>query len=71
MNDNSSSGFVDAIPAKGNELETTADFAAACRTAEFCLALLGGLACRVFSCLVDVGGLEDGNGTVMVGRRVP
>ncbi|KAG6428014.1 hypothetical protein SASPL_112262 [Salvia splendens] len=29
-NGNSSSGFVDAIAAKGNELETTADFAAVC-----------------------------------------
>ncbi|KAG6414377.1 hypothetical protein SASPL_127099 [Salvia splendens] len=31
-NGNSSSGFVDAIAAKGNELETTADFAAVCRS---------------------------------------
>ncbi|KAG6397794.1 hypothetical protein SASPL_144255 [Salvia splendens] len=41
------SNVVDAIAAKGNGLEATAEFAAACSSTEFFLALLGGLACSL------------------------
>ncbi|KAG6434606.1 hypothetical protein SASPL_106244 [Salvia splendens] len=53
-------------PAKGNELETTADFAAVCRSGWFVEVLIAGNSCRAV-----VGGEEeeDINGVVTVGRE--